>query len=163
MADGPRSAIARGSGEGSCWACHWDFDENDPGGKVSLEGIPDAFVPGQRYSVTLSLSREGMVTAGFQMAVRFEDGSQAGTLEVGGDEERRVGISTDRDVQFAQHRLEGVPSPDASTRWTVTWTAPASGSGPAIFNVSALAGDGDESQVGDYVHTLERKVPAADR
>lgn len=41
-----------------------------------------------------------------------------------------------------------------SGRWTVRWTAPDSGR-DLVVNVSAVAADGDDSQLGDHVYTLE--------
>jgi hypothetical protein len=45
-------------------------------------------------------------------------------------------------------------------RWKLSWTAPEAG-GRAVLHAAAVAGDGDESQAGDFAYTLEA-VSASD-
>jgi hypothetical protein len=40
-------------------------------------------------------------------------------------------------------------------RWKLSWTAPET-AGTRVAHAAAVAGDGDESQTGDHVYTLER-------
>ena len=70
-------------------------------------------------------------------------------------EEERVAILEERGVQFAQHRLAEAPAAGAEgLRWKLSWTAPEK-PGRVTAHVAAVAGDGDESQAGDFVYTLE--------
>ncbi|MGQ0428449.1 MAG: hypothetical protein ACT4UQ_00710 [Gammaproteobacteria bacterium] len=80
------------------------------------------------YELELALRRPGMAIAGFQLAIRNDgDGTRAGELAIPQAEESHTALLAERGVQFVQHRLAR----------------------------SAAAGDGDESQAGDYVYTLE--------
>jgi hypothetical protein len=162
--DGPPARVTGGFGEDSCQACHWDYELNDPGGSLRVEGIPEVFVPGESYPITVVLSRGGMGAGGFQLATRFEaDTLQAGMLAPDPGDVERLEVASDRNVQFAQHRLGGTrPLRPHATAWTLTWTAPTPReAGPVLFHVSAVAGDGDDSQVGDLVYVFEQRVEPA--
>jgi len=162
--DGPPAAVTGGFGEDSCHACHWGDDVNDPGGALRLLGVPKRFEAGEAYSIEVVLARPDMKVGGFQLAVRFsDDGNQAGTVKPGPEEEERVAVLEQGGVQYVQHRLEGITLPAPGTaRWMVVWTAPEEGN-PVSFHVSAVAGDDDESQIGDFVYTEEsRSRPAGE-
>jgi hypothetical protein len=91
---------------------------------------------------------------GFELTARFEDGgAQAGALAVPPDQQGRLAVATDRDVQYAYQRLPGSErvAPDTA-RWTLLWTAPAQG-GAVQFNVASNAANQDESTSGDYIYT----------
>jgi hypothetical protein len=95
-------------------------------------------------------------TAGFQLAIRVADeGTQAGRLEAAGTNPRRVAVSESRGVQFAQHTAPEIqPGVEDLVHWPLTWTAPAE-PGRIVVHAAAVAGDGDESELGDHVYTLE--------
>jgi hypothetical protein len=125
-----------------------------------VTGVPARFAAGQKYPLTITLSRPGLVLGGFQLAARFEDGKQAGSLEQGGDEAGRLAIQVQSDVHYANQRRKGAtPSVPGSLTWTVLWTAPA-GAMPVTFNVAANAADGDESVRGDYIYTATATSPS---
>lgn len=152
-AEGAPPGFSGGFKEESCHACHFDAEPNSSPGRVTIEGVPAAFAPGERYTLTITLRRAGMKLAGFQLAARFTDsGAQAGAIAPGPGDAERVGVETQAGVQYAGQKV-GTPvgAADAAT-WTTVWTAPKSG-GPVIFDVSANAADGNESADGDFVYT----------
>lgn len=151
-AEGAPAGFSGGFKEASCHACHFHAEPNSPPGRVTIDGMPQQFTGGERYTLTITLTRPDMKRAGFQLTTRFKDtGGQAGTL-VSGDA-GRAGVQTDGGIQYAGQTKGGstVSEPGVS-RWTVVWTAPASG-GPVVVNVAANAADGNESADGDYVYT----------
>lgn len=152
-ADGAPPGFSGGFGESSCEACHFEAAVNTPPGRVTLTGIPDRYVPGERYPVTITLSRPGMMLGGFQLAARLDPGgSQAGTLAPGPGEEKRIKIETGT-IQYANQRQAGTELAEAGTAtWTVLWTAPGT-TGTVRFDVAANAADKDEAARGDYVYT----------
>jgi hypothetical protein len=155
--DGPPARVTGGFGEDSCYACHWEGTENDETGVLAVHGFPGAYDPGVAYDLEVVLARPGMAVAGFQLATRHEgDGSQAGELGVPADETQRVTVLVEREIHFAQHLLPGtqLTSPDTA-RWMVRWTAPEEPHAQVLLHLSAVAGDGDSSQMGDAVYTLE--------
>lgn len=152
-ADGPPPGFSGGFGEDHCRACHFGDGINDAQGRVTISA-PELYVPGQTYPVTVTLTRPGMKLGGFQLTARFEQGgTQAGTLALSDGDEERIKVLTDREVQYAYHRKPGsaLTGPNV-VRWTLRWTAPASG-GAVQFNVAANAADADETQFGEFVYT----------
>jgi hypothetical protein len=78
-------------------------------------------------------------------------------LEPGEGEEDRIGVLTSFDIQYARHLRTGAGLVAADTaRWTVVWTAPATG-GAVTFNAAANAANEDDSQLGDYIYTAVEK------
>jgi len=153
-AEGAPPGFSGGFKEESCHACHFHAEPNSGGGRLTIEGIPERFVAGQRYTLAVTLTRGGMKRAGFQLAARFKDnGAQAGTLAPGPSDVERVGVERQGSVQYAGQKKGGssVGAADAA-QWTIEWTAP-DGGGPVIFHVSANAADGNDSADGDFVYT----------
>jgi hypothetical protein len=152
--DGPPPGFSGGFGEASCHGCHSEMELNDSRGKAVLAGVPERYAPGQVYPLTVTLTRPGFAVGGFELTARFEDGgAQAGALAVPPDQQGRLAVATDRDVQYAYQRLPGSErvAPDTA-RWTLLWTAPAQG-GAVQFNVASNAANQDESTSGDYIYT----------
>jgi hypothetical protein len=153
-AEGAPPGFSGGFNEQSCHACHFHEDLDSGPGRVTIAGVPERFAAGERYPLTVTLTRPGMKLAGFQLTARFKDGgAQAGTLGPGPEDEARVGIDVQDGVQYANQRRQGseATTPDAA-RWSLVWTAPETGA-PVVFHASANAANGDETAEGDYVHT----------
>jgi hypothetical protein len=180
--DGPPARVTGGFGEDDCTACHYADMGPPASGRVVLHGLPERFTPGETYRLELMLEHVGMVTGGFQLAIRraaseaeaeaeaeAEGPVQAGSVMVPEEQAQRVGVVDERGIQFAQHRLDGatanVAEADvddagegtARVSWSVLWTAPESVL-PVVVHAALVAGDGDESQIGDAVYTLQREL-----
>ena len=63
-AEGAPPGFSGGFKEDSCHACHFHAEVNSGGGRVRIEGVPAQFVAGQRYTLTVTLTRAGMKRAG---------------------------------------------------------------------------------------------------
>ena len=153
-AEGAPPGFSGGFKEESCHGCHFHAAPNSGGGRVTIEGVPARFAAGERYKLTVTLTRAGMKRAGFQLTARFKDGgAQAGALAPDPAEGKRVGVERQSDVQYAGQRKDG-SSVDAgdTARWTIEWTAPPGG-GTVIFHIAANAADGNESADGDFIYT----------
>jgi hypothetical protein len=163
-ADGAPPGFSGGFGEQSCHACHFHADVNSGPGRVTIAGVPQRFVAGESYPLTITLVRPGMTIGGFQFTARLQDGgAQAGTLEPARGEEERIRIDVHGDVQYANQRQQATAlvTPDTA-RWALRWTAPET-SGPIVFHVAANAADGDESVDGDYIHTAVVEAAPSER
>ncbi len=154
-ADGGPPGFSGTFGENSCHACHFEADVNTLPGHASIDGVPERFVQGTTYPLTVIVQRPGMTTGGFQLTARFRDGgAQAGVLAVAPEQAERLKVETKDTVQYANQRSAGAALASPGTaRWTVLWTAPAA-SGAVRFDVAANAGNKDESAGGDYVFTV---------
>jgi hypothetical protein len=111
-----------------------------------------------------------MRSAGFQLSVRFRDGSAAG-LQAGelSPLDERTALTTEgaQDLQYLHHTPAGtlLPAPDTA-RWILEWVAPPEGAlqdgkGEVVFHLAATAADDDGSPFGDLIYTHARPVPAA--
>ena len=153
-AEGAPPGFSGGFGEQSCHACHFHRELNSGPGRVTIAGVPDQFVPGERYSVTVTLLQPEMTLAGFQLTARLKDGgTQAGTFAPAPGEEARIGIERHGDIAYVSQRKSGTALTSADTaRWSLVWTAPKSGD-IVVFHAAANAADGDGMVEGDYIHT----------
>ena len=160
--EGPPPGFSGGFGESSCWACHFSGEENEAPGELVIGGVPETYVAGETYPLVVTLRREGMAAAGFQLTARFEDGGeQAGSLKPA--EADRAAVAADREVEYAFQLDAGAEpqSPDSAT-WTVLWTAPDE-AGTVRLNVAANAADGDGTAEGDRVYTATAVLGCASR
>jgi hypothetical protein len=155
--DGPPARVTGGFGEDSCQSCHWDGEVNEGPGELTVSGFPSTYEAGERYELSITLRHPELATAGFQLAIRgAEDEGQAGAFEVAGPDDDRVGILEDREVHFVHQTAVGSePSSEKKSSWRVHWTAPGSSAARLLLHASAVAGDGDFSQMGDAVYSLE--------
>jgi hypothetical protein len=152
--DGAPAGFSGGFGEPSCHACHFDAEVNVAPGSVTIEGVPERFVAGTEYRLTVTLARPDLTAGGFQLTARFaEDGAQAGALAPAPDETTRVAVETQERIQYVNQRGRGTsPSTPGVARWTLVWTAPAADRA-VRFHVAANAADADETAYGDHVYT----------
>jgi hypothetical protein len=161
--DGPPPAHTGGFGEQTCAECHFDGGANDPAGSLSLNGVPDGFVPGTRYRLEIAVTHPEMRSGGFQLAARFADapreGQQAGAVHA---VDARVTVLADqqRDVQYAQHSSAGATlTGTAASSWGVEWEAPAE-AGAVVFHVAANAANNDLSALGDVIYNDAARTDA---
>lgn len=154
--EGPPPAHTGGFGEPSCRSCHLDTPGADSA-RVLVAGLPERYAPGAVYDVVLTIAGASLAAGGFQLAVRHEDGSAAGTLAA---LDERVRIITERAVPYAQHTGGSAFPVSADTvRWQVRWTAPNSGSA-AIFHIATNAANDDDSPLGDVITLRTLHIPA---
>lgn len=157
---GPPPGVTGGFGEPTCLNCHTGEPLNAYGGSVKVEGLPDRFEPGRAYPLTVVLSAEGTVLAGFQLTARYADGRRAG--DAAGELsplDDGVTVTTGETGQPYLHQTQAgsIPESDAGTSWTVEWRAPGDG-GAVVFNVAANSANGDQSPLLDLVYAEEVRV-----
>ncbi len=154
--EAPPVAHTGGFGEPTCQQCHFDLPLNDPGGALTLDGVPDDYAAGARYLLTAQLIRPEMRRSGFQVSARFADGAragqQAGLLQPVNDHVDVV-LDDASAIQYAHHTKPGthLAAPDTA-RWTLAWTAPEA-AGRIVFHLTANAANDDASEFGDYVYS----------
>jgi len=154
-AEGPPAGFSGGFGEPTCVACHTGNDLNAFGGRVTIEGLPAAYVPGRAYPLTVVLEAEETEVAGFQITARFAGGARAG-----GDAGRlepldgRVAKRDSAGVTYAHQTAEGSKTATSDgSAWTLTWIAPVDGD--VAIHLAANSGNGDNSPLSDLVYTRE--------
>jgi hypothetical protein len=150
--EAPPTAQTGAFGETTCQSCHFQAPVNQGTGTLAITGVPEKFIENHSYTITVTLLHAGVAAAGFQLSVRFPDGTQAGSLTVPTAEQQRIAVTTDARIQYGHHLYGGtLPVARDTARWTLTWTAPA-GSADVVFHAVATAGNDDESPLGDWVY-----------
>ena len=135
----------------NCTVCH-SGNVNSGNGSVTITGIPDGgYVPGETYSLTLSVTGTHSRGYGFQMASQVGN-NNAGTFSLGANSQNAE--LTGNRVQHSTRTISG--------EWIVEWLAPASDVGDVTFSFSGLATGGNSGYGGDDVYTGSVQVPAAD-
>jgi hypothetical protein len=152
----PLPAHTGGFGEKSCHTCHSDFEVNPPSGSLRVGWEHGSVQPGKNHTIKMSLAHAEMLRAGFQLTARFADGPDAG---------KQAGRFVPSDIHhvlteqagiwYLSQSVEGGKLTKPGTvDWTATWVAPP-GRNKVVFHVSAVGGDEDGSQYGDWVYVTE--------
>ena len=146
-----------GAGELTCRECHVHEPKQAEAGKLTVEGLPARYQPGQQYPLTVRLSFPNMMRAGFESSVRDAKGAQAGALS---SAEERLGINLDpkTGVQFAHHTKRGTALTDSDAVWWFIWTAPEKPAGPVTVRAAGNASNGDDSALGDVILFFSRTI-----
>src|SRR5690625_90388 len=148
-----------GFGEQTCHSCHFDYDLNLPDGSLEAELPQETYEPGKSYPISIRLDREDIGKGGFQMTARFEDGSQAGAFEPVDDRVSFTSVAANESLQYVQHSESGTsPLTPGEIEWSLIWTAPEEATGPILFHMAANAANGDVSEFGDWIYTLETRI-----
>ncbi len=157
---GPPPGHTGGFGEPTCRICHEGEALNAFGGRVSILGLPDQWVGGARYVLTVALEAPETSAAGFQLSARFAEGPDRGRAagEFVALSPRVTVTSGETGQPYAHHTQDGSrPPDDTGSTWLVEWTAPAAGA-PVVFHVAANSGNGDNSPLMDLIYVAERTV-----
>jgi hypothetical protein len=155
--EGPYPNVTGGFGEPSCHVCHLDNPVNAAGGTLTIAGVPANYGAGERYSLTVTLARDGLRRGGFEIAARFATGKfrgrQAGSWRVLDGRAQLIPGAKDPKLVFVQHNLAGSRTETRGTNaWTIEWTAPSPASAPVEFDVAANATNNDDSPLGDFIY-----------
>ncbi len=145
-------------GENSCTECHTGT-ANSGSGSLELSGVPNSYVPGQKYNIRVTLQQEGRSRWGFELATRTDNGAQAGQLEAGADGYTQ--IITDNGVQFIEHTSTGTRAGTANgpVNFDFAWTAPTINVGEIYFSVAGNAANNNgDADSGDSIYTKEERV-----
>ncbi|HEX6983119.1 MAG TPA: choice-of-anchor V domain-containing protein [Balneolaceae bacterium] len=152
-------AFTGGFGEETCRSCHFDYDLNPEGGSLSVSGIGEEISPGEILNIQITVRRNDLGKAGFQLSARFTDGSQAGRFKIKDNERVMFTEAVPDSLQYIQHSEAGTkPVKSGVNSWTVAWQAPESIEKAIIFNVAANAANGDASEFGDFIYAEEIRV-----
>jgi cytochrome c553 len=138
---------APGAGEGDCTDCHGGSIQNGSSTHtVAFSGANDMYMPGQTYTIDLSLNG-AMNKNGFQVvALKDADNTSVGSWTVTGtDEATMTGNSRD----YIGHSASG----SAQTSWNFDWTAPATSEGDITFYIISNISNNNGGTSGDIIST----------
>ncbi len=164
FAEGPFPGFTGGFKEPTCQQCHIGHDLNEPGGTLTLSGVPARYDAGQSYTLTVTLAKNGLEKGGFQLAARARSGGSAGkdagTLEAMGSDAQLV-QNTDKTVTYIQHTPSGTKaSIPGRLTWRFRWIAPKTAGSAVEFDLAANASNNDESPMEDFIYTFSTTAKA---
>ena len=148
-----------GFGEPDCTACHFDVVAERGSNNLVLEGLPEVYEAGKTYDLTVRLADADMRIAGFLLSARaagtMHCGSPAGSLEPVDARTEKVlhGLPPVEYLRSVDSTLKPHSVPTAI--WKLKWTAPDYTDTYVAFHLTANAGNGDGSPLGDQIYSLE--------
>jgi uncharacterized protein (TIGR03437 family) len=159
-------------GDSSCTICHGTGKTGSV--KLVFNGSSSAatYAPGATIPIQITVTDTGSPTRqvwGFELATRFTNGKQAGTLAA-----TNVGCpASDSNCTHTLTNIFGqsgitvithnnaVNQPGTTFTFTVNWTAPAAGSGQVLFTAAGNAGSGNTNdQNTDHIYLTEVALTA---
>jgi hypothetical protein len=128
----------------SCQRCHVGESGTTVGATLTIDGVPEQYVPGKLYTFVVRL--DPGAGPPFQQAIRygFQLAVTGGTLQVSA-----VGTVAVNETEV------GSIGAVEDTEWSMVWRAPPTDEDVAIF-AEAVVGDGDGTDEGDI--TLEARA-----
>src|SRR5436853_4919623 len=153
---GPPPGKTAAPGEGVCTDCHTGHVVNpDTLGSVVIGGVPTSYMPGQTYTLTVTVQRTGQLRWGFELtALKSSDATAAGSLTITNTITRLQSLTNRSNVeQTTINGDDGTFADQPGGSWDFSWTAPAAGAGSVIFYAAGNAADGSGSSTGDFIYT----------
>ncbi len=140
---------APGEAGGTCGSCHGGGAFGPVSGSLAVSdagGSPvESWEAGQTYDLTLTVAASGNPAGyGFQLTALDGAAQEAGTLAAGSANTRVATAGLVDDRVYAEHA-----GASATNAFTVSWTAPAAGTGTVTFHFCGNAVNGNAGSSGD--------------
>lgn len=135
---------APSDGGATCTNCHGGSAVQTQSGLITTDIPGDGYVPGSTYTITLTGDFQGRTKYGFEMAANKGTNTNVGGFIHTTGNTRSVGSN-------ATHTGGGNVAPSGSRTWTMSWKAPASGSGLVTFYAVVNATNSNSSSSGDQI------------
>lgn len=140
--------------------CHTTFADNSGSGTLTIDvgnGITE-YIPGQTYTVKVTLTQSGITAMDFQLTVRSgASTSQAsGTLSLtdAGRTKLTNGSFGGAGTKYIEGTACGIDVVNPGyNEWTFNWKAPESSTGDVTFYVGAVAANFNNQNSGDYTYS----------
>lgn len=153
-AKGPFPGFTGAPDEDTCRHCHDSFRLNEQGGSITIEGFPESYELGQRYTVTVTLASDSGLRWGFQATALDGRNKRGGKLLVT-DKARTQKVRgyfiQDR-IYIEQKKLGTFPGVRGAVAWSFDWVAPTTSRGPITLYVSGNAANDDGKTTGDLIY-----------
>ena len=126
--------------------CHSGSGTTFQSDMISIN-IPDCgYIPGETYTVTLTVSSVGRNEFGFSVSPQFSGGATAGTMIASS------GTQLNGSGRYLTHTSAGTIESSPNTRvWTFNWIAPQAGSGDVVFYAAFNASNNNNANTGDLI------------
>lgn len=138
----------------TCTACHGGGAAISKTGIISTTIPTEGYVPGNTYTVTVTLNNPGTTRFGFQLSPQSQNGTRLGTWGAATAETQVVS------QKWATHKSAGTTGNNTKV-WTLQWTAPVAGTGDVTFYGAFNIANGDDNTTGDIIwkstHTISEQ------
>lgn len=126
--------------------CHSGSGTTFQSDMISIN-IPDCgYIPGETYTVTLTVSSIGRNEFGFSVSPQFSGGATAGTMIASS------GTQLNGSGRYLTHTSAGTMESSPNTRiWTFDWIAPQAGSGDVVFYAAFNVSNNNNANTGDLI------------
>ena len=150
FSSGPLDGLTNAPGEGNCTQCHSTFPLNSGDGSLAMAGIGATYLPGQTYTLEVTLADPQAMRWGFEFTILNEAGDSVGQISPV-DGTTQTSSAGNRD--YAKHTLAGTfpGTPDSHT-WQVQWIAPEFATGEVTLYVAGNAANNNGSTSGDRIY-----------
>ncbi len=157
---GPPPGVTGAPGEDprACTRCHRGTLNPDQEGGITLSGVPANYIPGQRYSLTVTVmhSASDRQRWGFQLtALTGNDAQPAGEMIITDPQTTRLLVGgPGGNRQYVEHTSRGTGrGMTGGMSWPFDWVAPSADVGPIIFYAAGNAANNDGRNTGDKIYT----------
>jgi len=134
----------------NCTVCHSDRAINTGTGSVSIQGVPNEYVFGATYPITVSVEMQGQSRWGFELTVTDQEGQFFGSLTP-------TSALVQESSGYIKHAAGGTHDGvlDGPVSWTFHWTAPRGTrtTGRAFFYASGNAADFNSEPFQDFIYS----------
>jgi hypothetical protein len=145
----------------TCVACHNTFQLNSGQGRLQLQNLPEAYVPGEAYRLTISLADPNARRWGFELTALRDNNQRAGAISVTDRNTTQLSDPGGNAPAYLKHRSAGTfPGQVNSASWNFEWTAPAQDVGRVTFYLAGNAANNSGGTDGDRIYAVSSALNA---
>lgn len=151
--------------------CHDDSPLNSGIAQLNLNlgGADTNYIPGQQYTITVSLTRAGLVRGGFQIIALQDSNISTSPGIITLSEPLRTqlidaahphpGPCATQSKVWVEHTAAGIDNVLNDTiQWQYNWQAPATNVGSITFYVAGIDANNDQDNTGDFTYTTSKTI-----
>ena len=145
----------------NCTSCHGDYSLNTAGGGITLTGLPSVYTPGTAYPFTVKINHSASNRTVWGVSIKAVDTlthAVVGTWTTTNPNTSIKGTPTIANGNYELSHANAATSTATNTYTysNLTWTAPSvptAVQSRVKFYVSAIAGDNNGNEAGDYAYS----------
>ncbi|HEX5001824.1 MAG TPA: choice-of-anchor V domain-containing protein [Bacteroidia bacterium] len=164
LSDNGRAGVTGSPGETTCntSSCHVGNPVNSANGSIEIVAPTMTnwqYTPGQVYPISVTVSQTGRSLFGLGFESLQSSGANGGALTISNATQTQLknAVIGGNLRTSVVHKLNGGASANTHT-FTFNWTAPASTVGNVTFYAAGNAANGNGSESGDYIYTVNQLV-----
>jgi hypothetical protein len=109
------------------------------------------YIPGETYTMTVSITEAGISRWGFQATAQNSSGDLQGSYVLTNTQQTRNSSGTGG-IKYVTHTEAGNSGSTGSKTWSFDWTAPDAGTGTVNFYTAVMASNNNGGTAGDLVY-----------